>query len=237
MYRRIMYDKYLSSIGISEEELEKNFNNNIKLQEELLSALPQNKESKIIDLGCGHGTFLNALSKLGYKNLYGVEVSKEQNDFLNKKGFTVNNNDLIGFLKSTDDTFDVITMLDVLEHFKKDEIVELVLLLRRKLNIGGVIIVRVPNGEAIFKGSIMYDDFTHETFFTKRSLIQLFKTCEFSEVNVYPVYSWGEGWKTKITKVVYLSYVRFYRFLLGKDNSASLEYFLPTQNILGLIRK
>ena len=96
--------------------------------------------------------------------------------------------------------------------------------------------VRVPNGEAIFKGSIMYGDFTHETFFTKRSLIQLFKTFGFKKVDVYPVYNSGKTWKAKILKFVYLTYVEFYKLLLKVDNPASLEYFIPTQNILGVIR-
>ena len=97
--------------------------------------------------------------------------------------------------------------------------------------------VRVPNGEAIFKGSIMYGDFTHETYFTKRSIIQLFKTFGFSDVNVYPTYSFGKTWKAKIARFIYISYVRFYKLLLMIDNGASLEYFVASQNILGVIRK
>jgi len=97
--------------------------------------------------------------------------------------------------------------------------------------------VRVPNGEAIFKGSIMYGDFTHETFFTKRSLIQLFKTLGFKDVEVYPVYNFGKSLKSKIKKSIYMKYFKFYKFLLSIDNSASLEFFIPTQNILGIIKK
>ena len=84
----------------------------------------------------------------------------------------------------------------------------------------------------------MYGDFTHEAYFTKRSMIQLFKTLGFKEVEVYPVYGFGKTWKAKIAKFIYLiTYVMFYRFLLGIDNRASLEYFVPTQNILGIIKR
>jgi len=237
MYRKIMYEKYLSSVNMREEEIEKNFNQNIYLQKEIIENLPQNRESKIIDLGCGYGTFLNVLSQLGYKNLYGLEIGKEQNEFLNKKGFKVYKQDLIEFLKTNKETFDCITLFDVLEHFKKDEIVEIISLLKSRLKMGGVIMLRVPNGEAIFKGSIMYGDFTHETFFTKRSLIQVFKTLGFKDVEVYPVYNFGKSLKNKIKKSIYMSYVKFYKFLLSIDNPASLEYFIPTQNILGIIKK
>ncbi len=236
MYRKILYDKYLSSVNVSEEEMETNFSQNINLHKEILKNLPENKEAKIIDLGCGYGTFLNALSKMGYKNLFGLEIGKEQNEFLNKKGFKIYNQDLVEFLRVTDEKFDCITLFDVLEHFKKDELVEIVSLLKKRLTKDGVIILRVPNGEAIFKGSIMYGDFTHETFFSKRSLIQLFNTLGFEKVTVYPVYSFGNSWKAKIFKFIYLSYVKFYKLLLRIDNSASLKYFVPTQNIWGIAR-
>jgi len=137
MYRKVMYEKYLSAVNITEEEIERNFSQNIDLQKEIIANLPQDKEAKIIDLGCGYGTFLNALSKLGYKNLYGIEIGKEQNQFLNKKGFKVFNQDLIDFLKTSEEKFDCITLFDVLEHFKKDEIVEIVSLLKDKLERGG----------------------------------------------------------------------------------------------------
>jgi len=137
MYRKIMYEKYLSSVNVTEEELERNFSQNVDLQKEIVANLPQDKEAKIIDLGCGYGTFLNALSKLGYKNLYGVEIGKEQNEFLNKKGFKVYKQDLVEFLKISEEKFDCIILFDVLEHFKKDEIVEIVTLFKDRLEMGG----------------------------------------------------------------------------------------------------
>ncbi len=237
MYRQIMYEKYLSSVDVSEEQLDINFNQNVNFQKEIEVNLPEDKKSKILDLGCGYGSFLNALSILGYENIYGVEVGKEQNDFLSKKGIVVYDQNLVDFLKNCNDQFDCITLFDVLEHFKKDEVVEIVSLLKDRLSKDGVLIVRVPNGEAVFKGSIMYGDFTHETFFTKRSMVQLFKTFDFNIVEVFPVYSFGSTIKARLAKVVYLGYVVFYKILLLIDNSASIEYFVATQNILGIIRR
>ena len=206
------------------------------MQKKVYENLPKNRNAKILDLGCGYGTFLNALRSLGYKNLYGVEIGKEQSEFLKDKGFKIYQLDILDFLKTSNQTFDCITLFDVLEHFKKDEIVAMIPLLKSRLAGGGVIIVRGPNGEAIFKGSIMYSDFTHETFFTKRSLIQLFKTFGFNDVNVYPIYNFGVTWKAKLAKLIYLSYVNFYKLLLRIDNGESLVYFVPTQNILGVVR-
>jgi 2-polyprenyl-3-methyl-5-hydroxy-6-metoxy-1,4-benzoquinol methylase len=231
-----MYEKYLSSVDITKNNIEKIFNCNIDLQKEVYENLPKNRNAKILDLGCGYGTFLNALRSLGYKNLYGVEIGKEQSEFLKDKGFKIYQLDILDFLKTSNQTFDCITLFDVLEHFKKDEIVAMIPLLKSRLAGGGVIIVRVPNGEAIFKGSIMYSDFTHETFFTKLSLIQLFRTFGFKKIEVYPVYNFGNRWSTLIKKFIFITYIEFYKFLLRIDNPESLRYFIPTQNIIGVIR-
>jgi len=232
-----MYKKYLSSINITQEDLEFLFDSDVFLQKEIEDNLPEDKNANILDLGCGYGSFLNTLKKKGYKNLFGVEIGEEQNKFLNSKGFDVSQGDIIDFLKNDINTYDLITLFDVLEHFNKDEIIELLPLLMERISKTGVLIVRLPNGEAIFKGSIMYGDFTHETFLTKRSMIQLFKIFGFSSVEVYPIYNFGKSWKAKIAKIIYISFIKLYKILLLIDNSASVEYFIPTQNILGIIKK
>lgn len=237
MYRKLMYEKYLSSKSLSNHDLEDNFNTEMALQKEVEDVLPKELDANIIDLGCGYGTFLNTLKGKGYKNLYGVEVGEEQNRFLNSKGLKVYQEDLVSFLKNTNERFELITLFDVLEHFKKDELVEIVALLNNKLTDSGALVVRVPNGEAIFKGSIMYGDFTHETFFTKRSMIQLFQTFGFRKIDVFPVFSFGNSWKAIIGRFIYASYVKVYKTLLMIDHGKSAEYFCPTQNIVGIIKK
>jgi len=132
-----MYERYLSSANFTKEDLERNFNLYMDLPEEILKNLPKNKNAKILDLGCGYGAFLNALSRLGYKNLYGVEIGKEQVEFLKDKGFKIYQLDLIEFLKTCNEKFDCITLFDVLEHFKKDEIVQIIPLLKSRLIQGG----------------------------------------------------------------------------------------------------
>jgi 2-polyprenyl-3-methyl-5-hydroxy-6-metoxy-1,4-benzoquinol methylase len=237
MYRKIIYERYLSSINISLQDIEDNFNQNIFLDKMIEYNLTNNKEAKVLDLGCGNGSLLNTLKKRGYKNLFGVEIGVEQNIFLRNKGFQIQNQDIINYLETNNEAFDVIFLFDVLEHFNKNEIVKIIPLLKNKLRTNGKIFLRVPNAEAIFKGSIMYGDFTHETFFTKRSLLQIFNIYQFKKIEIYPVYPpKTASWKSQLSLFIYKGYETFYRFLLARENKSSLEYFLSTQNILAIIQ-
>jgi len=237
MYRKILYERYLSSVNTTKEQIVANFNAKERLQSEIVSALPLQKDARIVDVGCGCGAFLNVLSGMGYKNISGIEIGKEQCDFLADKGFNIHSIDIIDFFENNKERFDLICMLDVLEHFNKDEIVTLIPLLRASLKQGGTIVLRVPNGEAIFKGSIMYGDFTHETFFTKRSLTQIFATYGFGNIEVFPALEFNNSIKGVLKRALYNSYARMYKFFLSLENPESVRTFLPSQNIIGVIKR
>ncbi len=236
MYRKKIYKKYLSTDGLSEEKIKKLYNSTFYLDENIKANLPQNKEARILDLGCGFGRFLKYLKDNGYKNVYGVEIGKEQNQFLKDKGFNIIQSDILEYLKNTNEKFDFITLFDILEHFTKSEIVELLPLLKNILNDNGVLIVRVPNGEAMFKGGIMYGDFTHETFFTAKSLKQIFNLFGFSKVDVYPTYPIKHGLKSAIRYYGYKFYEIIYKVGLIFE-MGGVNQFISTQNIIGVIKK
>ena len=102
-----------------------------------LSILPQQKNLKILDYGCGTGNFLNALKNNGYCNLFGVEVSKNEN--FNKGSFREIQ------IKSSipkDHKYDLILMMDVLEHIEDD--CAIINILKSHLNPKGKLIISVP---------------------------------------------------------------------------------------------
>ena len=47
-------------------------------KKEIIPLLPVNKESKILEVGCGYGSLLLLLKKLGFINTSGLDVSQEQ---------------------------------------------------------------------------------------------------------------------------------------------------------------
>ena len=78
-------------------------------------------------------------------------------------------------------------MFDVIEHFTKDEILELIPLLKGSLRKGGHLILQTINQANIFGLLHRYNDFTHEVGFNEFSLAQLAKLAKFSEYDIYPL--------------------------------------------------
>lgn len=73
------------------------------------------KESKILDIGCGPGVFLQAAQKEGYTDLVGVTLSKEDVKICKKLGFQTLSDDMSD-LSVTDESVDLIWCRHALEH-------------------------------------------------------------------------------------------------------------------------
>src|SRR5689334_16551624 len=72
---------------------------------------------RILDVGCGTGANLEMLSQFG--NSEGVDVSDDALEFCRGKGLTVQKG-LAETLPYDDESFDVTTALDVVEHLDDD---------------------------------------------------------------------------------------------------------------------
>ena len=147
---------------------------------------PKQKNVLINDLGCGYGKFLYVIKEQGYCNVKGVDISLEQVNIANQLGLSeVVNNDISIYLFEQTDSPDLILMMDILEHFTKDELFELLDLVFKKLKNNGKLIVHVPNGEGIFGNRIIYGDLSHEICFTPSSITQALNIVGFKKVMVY----------------------------------------------------
>jgi 2-polyprenyl-3-methyl-5-hydroxy-6-metoxy-1,4-benzoquinol methylase len=149
--------------------------------------IPPNRESKIVDLGCGHGLFVYFLSKLGYSNVSGVDGSEAQVMLAHDLGLRhiVHNNILSYLQRSASESIDVVLLIDVLEHLEYPELFAVLDDVHRVLSPSGSCIVHVPNGEGLFGMRVKYSDLTHETAFTRKSAEQLFKVVGFSRISCH----------------------------------------------------
>lgn len=78
---------------------------------------PKAQSPKILDVGCGTGANLEMLARFG--SAEGVDVSDEALEFCRKKGLTVQKG-LAETLPYDDESFDITTALDVVEHLDDD---------------------------------------------------------------------------------------------------------------------
>lgn len=186
MNNKKVYDKYLSNIYAGSERIS-------KVEDEYLTMFHWNKKyvvpyfiknlkAKVLDVGCGLGQNLYTFKKLGYKNVLGVDISKESVDFCKKKGFKVVKTSAEKFLKNNKNKFDIITTYHLLEHIKKEETVGFIKMLRGSLKKNGALIINVPNGANAITGvHARYVDITHEILFTRESLKEILKLAGFTD--------------------------------------------------------
>lgn len=148
--------------------------------------LPEYRETRILELGCGSGDLLRLLTSLGYKNAAGVDSSPEQIQVATASGGAdVRLGTALEALKALDDSsIDVLVAFDVLEHLALGQLLSVVAQAHRVLRRGGRFIVHVPNGAAILGPAVFYGDLTHRTCFTTRSLQQLFSAFGFAEIRL-----------------------------------------------------
>lgn len=239
-YRAIFYEFYSKTqVNIDGNSIfanlkyRKSYINNV-----IKKYFPKNKDIKILDLGCGYGAFLYFLKNEGYLNFEGIDASPEQIKFSKEVGLeNLLCGDLLKELKSkADHSYDFIISFDVLEHFTKYEILEIVKEVYRVLKPNGKYLIHVPNGGAIFSGVVFNGDFTHETCFTDKSLKQLFSICGFRNVESYEDYPVIHGVKSFIRYALWKIVRGLYKFMYMVE-SGSNEKIILSQNILCEISK
>lgn len=170
-YRNILYPSYVSKRHMQEGITydENNYQRWVdSAKKRFLGWLPDNLDAACLDLGCGHGNFLYLLEQSGYKNLVGVDLSKEQLELASLRcpSATLIEDNINNYMLNNKQLFDMISCLNVIEHFSKEELFRFLELLVKNLKPGGRVIFETPNAESPWFGSVAYGDLTHEWFFT-----------------------------------------------------------------------
>lgn len=169
------------------------------------SHFPQDRESHILDIGCGHGALLYFLRKSGYQNIRGVDGSREQVEFAQQLGIAgVELGEAQTYIRScASDSVDVVVLFDVLEHLTRQETFDLLIEVRRVLSAKGVCIGHVPNAEGIFGSRIRYSDLTHEQAFTSSSISQVFGSLQFGQVGCFEDKPMAHGIKSAMRRIIW----------------------------------
>lgn len=148
--------------------------------------LPPLGTGQIVDIGCGQGELVRLLLADGY-DAEGIDISPEQVAIARTSGLEqVRQGDYLAILAAHNEQFAAITATDVLEHLTKDEVLATFDHVASALAPNGVFVARVPNAVSPFGGHIRYGDFTHESWYTARSVRQLAAAAGFVSVTVLP---------------------------------------------------
>ena len=149
--------------------------------------LPADRDASIIDVGCGSGGLVWWLHQRGYRHAEGIDVGAEVIEAARALGVpNVSQADLRVHLETRPGVYDAVILRDVIEHFTREEILQILGLVQRALRPGGSIIIQVPNAESPFFGRIRYGDFTHETAFCASSLVQVFQMTGYGNIRLRP---------------------------------------------------
>jgi len=209
-----------------------------QFESEILPLLHSVSQSaRIFDMGCGSGSLLKGLKEAGYSNLIGMDLSEEQVNMAHEFGVSeVVLGDAMQFFRNSEEQFDIITGMDIVEHFTKDELVELLQLIQSKLKKGGMAIFRTPNMDAPIATAFAIGDFTHENYLNASSAEQVMLSCGFGDVMVKPSFMRVNGFlKEGLRRVLYrLLSLRLKLQLFATARSTQKVLFTPNLLIVGV---
>lgn len=128
---------------------------------------------RILDVGCGTGANLEMLSQFGAAE--GVDVSDDALEFCRRKGLHAQKG-LAETLPFADETFDVTTALDVVEHLDDD--VAGLKEMYRVTKTGGYSLIFVP--AFMWLWGVQDDISNHRIRYTKRQIVERLKKAGFT---------------------------------------------------------
>jgi len=195
---------------------------------------PEDRSISVLDLGCGHGAVLYFAHEAGYRDVNGVDRSGEQVAAARALGIEgVTEGDLMEAIAVLPDgSRDVVVAFDLIEHFRREELLPLVDQVRRVLKPGGRLIIHTPNAESPFFGRIRYGDLTHELAFTRSSLSQLLLASGFRQMTFHEDEPVIHGLKSAARLVIWKFFRAAFRLFLAAETGDHLERPILSQNFL-----
>lgn len=199
--------------------------------------LPAQRDVEILDLACGNGRLLYNLRACGYTRLTGVDISPEQVAVAHRLGLSeVQCGDLMPWVQAqAAASYDVVCLMDILEHLEKPDVLALLDEVHRVLRPGGLLVAHAPNGAGLFGMRVRYGDFTHVLAFTEQSMQQVLRACVFTDIRCLETRPVAHGLKSAIRLVLWTVLTAPMRLLLAAETGVTRH--ILSQNLLVTARK
>jgi SAM-dependent methyltransferase len=162
-----------------------------EIRQRLAPAIPSG--ARVLDVGCGNGVFLSAITAEGYR-ASGVDVSEASAQLCRERGLDARAGDFLTM--PLDGPYDAVTFWDVVEHLREPEA-----FLRRAREVlapGGALVLKIPGFErGVFYpikvwprlAGAMLGAPGHIQYFNRRSLEALLARTGFGAVEWFPSFS------------------------------------------------
>ena len=148
-------------------------------------ALSVPRTAQVLDIGCGMGFCLVALSRLGFKESSGIDISPAQVNAALRLGVAAELvEDTEKFLLDNTGRFGLITAFDLIEHLPVDKQLGMIRAMNAALTPGGMLVATVPNANSSWASRYRYIDWTHTSAFTEDSLSFLLEAGGFSAIRI-----------------------------------------------------
>jgi 2-polyprenyl-3-methyl-5-hydroxy-6-metoxy-1,4-benzoquinol methylase len=145
-----------------------------------------------LDIGCGPGTFLGCFRRSA---AVGIDISHQQIAYA-QENYAADDLDFQtmepGHIPFVDQSFDLVTMIEVIEHLSEPDVNQLFQECARVLKPGGRLLVTTPNYRSFWPAlevvlnviaSVSYED-QHINKYTKSRLAEQFSRLEFEHIKV-----------------------------------------------------
>jgi len=117
--------------------------------ERVLDCLPDLPGQSLLDVGCFAGTFLSGVPRERFSRQLGVDIVERQIGYANRRFHT----DFREFryiphvaaLNEVDETFDCVTLIEVIEHLPPAEVPRMMEAVTARLKPGGKLVISTPN--------------------------------------------------------------------------------------------
>ena len=203
------------------------------------SLFKSNSEINVLEIGCGEGNLMQYLAKIFKCNILGIDISSKQVDLAKKKSLNVIHKDIFEYLDSDycKDNFDLIILIDVIEHLPKNKIEDLFFRLSKILKKDGSIILKFPNGYSPLSQIYFAADFTHDWLPTSTSLEQISISSGLRLHAQKPIYIKVKSISSiiRFSLLIFLDYL--FRFIFCIVNGPSYISTICTANILVIFKK
>ena len=175
------------------------------LTEDIEALLPESKDAKILEIGTGFGHLIRFLTEQRYTRVSALDMSPGLLDGVKVRYADKLEKAILAdareYLPTMPDSYDLIIMMDVIEHMPLSDAKELLLAVYKALKVGGKVIMRTPNMGNIMGQYSFYQDITHDYCYTDWSMIHLLELCDFSQVDTYQVREFASSKRKRYAKI------------------------------------